>query len=74
MGTTQSPLIDGGSLIVSPLGKVLAGPLCGEEGVLVARLNLAKYRSPDSTSTWSVTTPGLTCLLSASMTGPDQAC
>jgi len=33
-------LIDGGSVIVSPLGELLAGPLRGTEGVLVARLDL----------------------------------
>ena len=30
----------GGSAIVSPLGEVLAGPLHGEEGVLVAEVDL----------------------------------
>ncbi|MEU6148861.1 nitrilase-related carbon-nitrogen hydrolase [Actinosynnema sp. NPDC047251] len=34
-------LIAGGSMIVSPLGEVLAGPLRGGEGVLVADLDLA---------------------------------
>jgi len=33
-------MIAGGSVIVSPLGKVLAGPLLNEEGVLVADLDL----------------------------------
>ncbi|MGM1063459.1 carbon-nitrogen hydrolase family protein [Saccharothrix sp. Mg75] len=33
-------LIDGGSVIVSPLGDVLAGPLRGTEGVLTAELDL----------------------------------
>ncbi len=33
-------LIDGGSVIVSPLGEVLAGPLRGAEGVLLAELDL----------------------------------
>lgn len=33
-------LIDGGSVIVSPLGAVLAGPLRGTEGVLTADLDL----------------------------------
>lgn len=33
-------LIDGGSVIVSPLGDVLAGPLRGAEGVLLADLDL----------------------------------
>lgn len=36
----QTVLIDGGSTIVSPLGEVLAGPLRGTEGVLVADLDL----------------------------------
>jgi predicted amidohydrolase len=33
-------MIAGGSVIISPLGKVLAGPLLGEEGVLTAELDL----------------------------------
>jgi len=33
-------MIAGGSVIISPLGKVLAGPLRGEEGVLTAELDL----------------------------------
>ena len=33
-------LINGGSVIVSPLGKVLAGPLRGSEGMLVADLDM----------------------------------
>lgn len=33
-------LVDGGSVIVSPLGEVLAGPLRGTEGVLTAELDL----------------------------------
>jgi nitrilase len=35
-------LCRGGSVIVSPLGKVLAGPLFGEEGILYADLDMAK--------------------------------
>ena len=34
-------LIRGGSVIVSPMGEVLAGPLYGEEGVLVAEVDPA---------------------------------
>jgi predicted amidohydrolase len=33
-------LIAGGSVIVSPLGEVLAGPLHGGEGILTADLDL----------------------------------
>lgn len=33
-------MIGGGSVIVSPLGKTLAGPLLGKEGVLTADLDL----------------------------------
>jgi len=33
-------MISGGSVIISPLGKVLAGPLRGEEGVISAELDL----------------------------------
>ncbi len=33
-------MIGGGSVIVNPLGEVLAGPLLGREGVLVADLDL----------------------------------
>ena len=32
----------GGSVIVSPLGKVLAGPLFGKEGILTAELDMAE--------------------------------
>jgi len=35
-----SPVIRGGSVIINPLGKTLAGPLYGEEGILRAELNL----------------------------------
>lgn len=34
----QTPLINGGSVIVSPLGEILAGPVFGEEAVLIAEL------------------------------------
>ncbi|EEB89887.1 hypothetical protein MPER_11972 [Moniliophthora perniciosa FA553] len=33
-------MIAGGSVIVNPLGKVLAGPLLGREGILTADLDL----------------------------------
>lgn len=36
----ETVLINGGSVIVSPLGEVLAGPLRGEEGVLTAEVDL----------------------------------
>jgi len=36
-------LIAGGSLIVSPLGEILAGPLRGEEGVLSAEIDIDEY-------------------------------
>ncbi|KAJ7579298.1 carbon-nitrogen hydrolase [Mycena floridula] len=36
----ETVMIAGGSVIVSPLGKVLAGPLLGEEGILTAELDL----------------------------------
>lgn len=36
----ETVLIDGGSVIVSPLGEVLAGPLRGAEGILSAELDL----------------------------------
>ena len=32
----------GGSVIISPLGKILAGPLYGEEGILFAELDMAE--------------------------------
>lgn len=35
------PMIGGGSLIVSPMGEVLAGPLRGHEGLIVAEVDLA---------------------------------
>ncbi|CEM26536.1 unnamed protein product [Vitrella brassicaformis CCMP3155] len=36
----SAPLFKGGSAIISPFGKVVAGPLWGEEGVLVADIDL----------------------------------
>ena len=36
----ENIMIAGGSVIVSPMGKVLAGPLLGREGVLTADLDL----------------------------------
>lgn len=36
------PIIGGGSIIVSPMGEVLAGPLRGGEGLLVAEVDLAE--------------------------------
>jgi nitrilase len=35
-------MCQGGSVIVSPLGEVLAGPLFGEEGILYAELDMAE--------------------------------
>ena len=37
----DAPLIAGGSLIVSPMGEVLAGPLRGGEGLITAEVDLA---------------------------------
>ncbi|MFY3139733.1 carbon-nitrogen hydrolase family protein [Achromobacter xylosoxidans] len=36
----QRPLINGGSLIVGPLGEVLAGPLHGQTGLLTAAIDI----------------------------------
>lgn len=36
----EKVVIAGGSVIVSPLGKILAGPLYGAEGVLTAELDM----------------------------------
>jgi nitrilase len=36
----EQPLMRGGSLIVGPLGEVLAGPLVGEEGLVSASIDL----------------------------------
>ncbi|HWQ09523.1 MAG TPA: nitrilase-related carbon-nitrogen hydrolase, partial [Holophaga sp.] len=36
----DTPLMRGGSLIVNPLGEVLAGPLVGEEGMVSAAIDL----------------------------------
>lgn len=38
--TSQDALIRGGSCVIGPLGQILAGPLYGEESVLVADLDL----------------------------------
>jgi nitrilase len=35
----ERPLINGGSVIVSPMGEVLAGPLVGEKGLLTAEID-----------------------------------
>ena len=40
-GTPEDTLIRGGSMIVGPLGDVLAGPVYGREAVLVADIDLA---------------------------------
>jgi nitrilase len=37
----DAPLIAGGSMIVSPMGEIVAGPLRGSEGLLVAEVDLA---------------------------------
>ena len=36
----ENVMIAGGSVIVSPSGQVLAGPLLGKEGILVADIDL----------------------------------
>jgi beta-cyano-L-alanine hydratase/nitrilase len=36
----ENVMIAGGSVIINPLGKVLAGPLLGGEGILTAELDL----------------------------------
>jgi beta-cyano-L-alanine hydratase/nitrilase len=35
----ENVMIAGGSVIINPLGKVLAGPLLSEEGILTAELD-----------------------------------
>ncbi|SMN20638.1 similar to Saccharomyces cerevisiae YIL164C NIT1 Nitrilase, member of the nitrilase branch of the nitrilase superfamily [Maudiozyma saulgeensis] len=37
---SSEPFIKGGSIIIDPFGKVLAGPLHGQEGLLVAEIDL----------------------------------
>lgn len=39
---SQRPLINGGSVIIGPLGDVLAGPLHGQTGLLTARIDTAE--------------------------------
>jgi nitrilase len=36
--TVGAPLINGGSIIVNPMGEVIAGPLLGKEGLLTAEI------------------------------------
>ncbi|QKM48931.1 Nitrilase [Burkholderia glumae] len=38
----QRPLINGGSVIVGPLGEVLAGPLVGETGLVITEVDTAE--------------------------------
>lgn len=38
----EDPLIRGGSVIIDPLGEVLAGPLYGQEGILYADIDLSQ--------------------------------
>ncbi|CAB4254756.1 similar to Saccharomyces cerevisiae CAY80342 NIT1 Nitrilase, member of the nitrilase branch of the nitrilase superfamily [Saccharomyces cerevisiae EC1118] [Maudiozyma barnettii] len=38
--SSDEPCLKGGSIIVDPFGKVLAGPLRGQEGLLVANIDL----------------------------------
>ena len=40
MGDESEEICPGGSIIVSPQGKIIAGPLFGETGVLMAELDL----------------------------------
>jgi hypothetical protein len=50
-------LIGGGSVVVSPLGEVLAGPLHGGEGVLHAELDLRELARARGTDTASPARP-----------------
>lgn len=63
-------LIGGGSVIVSPLGEVLAGPLRDVEGILSAELDSTTWPVPASTSIPPVTTPAPTSSPSTSMSPP----
>ncbi|MFB9907056.1 carbon-nitrogen hydrolase family protein [Allokutzneria oryzae] len=38
----RRPVVNGGSVVVGPLGDVLAGPLCGEEGLLTAEIDVSE--------------------------------
>jgi nitrilase len=40
----RDTVYEGGSVVVDPRGEILAGPLAGEEGLLVADLDLARLR------------------------------
>ncbi|MDQ3812060.1 MAG: nitrilase, partial [Chloroflexota bacterium] len=42
LGPGEEVLCRGGSAIVDPLGKYLAGPLYGQEGILLADLDLSR--------------------------------
>ena len=53
-------LMRGGSCIVDPMGRVLAGPVFGEEAILTADLDLDQIARGSSTSTRPATTPGRT--------------
>ena len=53
----EAVLMRGGSVIVNPLGQVLAGPHFGSETILTADLDLNDIGAASSTSTWPGTTP-----------------
>ena len=50
-------LCRGYSVIVSPLGEILAGPEVEGEAILCAEIDLGRSPRGSSTSTWSGTTP-----------------
>ena len=59
----------GGSCIVSPLGRILAGPDFEGECIHSAELQMDRSLVASTTSTWSGTTRGPTCSGSTSMSG-----
>ncbi|WP_010188452.1 carbon-nitrogen hydrolase family protein [Sphingomonas sp. PAMC 26605] len=68
------PLINGGSVIVGPLGEVLAGPLFGEEGLIARRSTSRRWSAHAMTSMSSAIMRGPTCSRSRSTSGRAPAC
>lgn len=66
----RAVLGDGGAVIVEPRGQIVAGPLYGEEGMLVYDCDRGWAVTPNASSMRSVTTPATTCSPASSRPPP----